>query len=207
VALSSLLGGIAIPLYTFGYSRLPSAGAQIAEGEPLPGSALKSLDGRDVSSAELDPAILMFFREDWCPPCLAQIQEVAEQYRALERRGVTVALISGQPQCETAKLADKADVPFLHRIDEGLEVARALGLFHEAALPAGLPSRICASGNSAYLPTVVVTGREGLVALNAQTDNYRVRPELATFLVALDAAGVIEPLTDEPNSPEGMSRG
>ena len=155
--------------------------------------SLRSLEGREVSSAELAPALLMFFRGNWCPLCMAQIQEVAEQYRSLERRGVKVALISGQPQRETTKLAERFDVPFLHLIDEGLVVAGALGLLHEEALPPGLASRTGASDNSAYLPTVVITGLEGLVLLVARTDNYRVRPEPSTFLEALDAAGFVEP--------------
>lgn len=189
---SLLLGGIAIPLYTFGYSRLPTPITKIVVGEPLPEFLLKSLDGRDVSSAELAPALLMFFRGNWCPLCMAQIREVAEQYRALRRRGVTIALISGQPQRETAKLAMRFDVPFLHLLDEGLEVAKALGLHHEGALLPGLALATGARDGSAYLPTVVVTDRTGRVVLNAQTDNYRVRPEPATFLEALDAAGVVE---------------
>jgi len=57
-----------------------------------------------------------------------------------------------------------------------------------ARFPAALPLR----GASAYPPTVVVTGPTGLVVLNAQTDNYRVRPE---------------PATNEPSAAEGARSG
>ncbi len=203
VAHSLLLGGLAIPLYTFGYSKLPTGACRIVVGECLPQFTMQSMGGGDVSSVELAPAILMFFRGNWCPLCMAQIHEVAEQYKELERRGVTVALISGQPQQETEKLAKQFDVPFLHFVDEGLRVARQLGLLHERALPAGLAGRIGASDDSAYLPTVVVTDRDGLVVLCAETDNYRVRPEPSTFMKALDDAGVGEVPLDEAKSVGG----
>jgi len=193
VTQSLLVGVIGIPVYTFGYSRLPRAGSEIAAGQPLPAFTLTDVNGRDVHGSELAPAVLMFFRGNWCPLCMAQIQEIAEQYQELERRGVTVALISGQPQPETAKLASQFVVPFLHLVDEDMVVARKLGLFHEQALPAGLASRIGSRSDSAYLPTVVVTDSEGRVLLNARTDNYRVRPEPSTFLAVLDAEDNVAP--------------
>lgn len=178
------LGWIGFPVYVFWYSVLPKpATPPFAVGNPLPPFTLYGIDGATVPSEEVPgPALWMFFRGNWCPLCMAQIHEVAEAYKELSQRGVTVALISGQSEQATRKLAKKFDVPFLHLIDRDYIVAKQLGLFHENAVPPGATLMLGATSNDAMLPTVVVTDASGVVAFYSQTDNYRIRPDPRDFM-------------------------
>ena len=184
----SLVGNYA---YTHWYSRLgrrPSAA--LAVGATLPPFALEDDDGRPLPSQELvahGPTVWLFFRGNWCPLCMAQVREVAAQYRALADRGAQVVLVSAQSHAKTAALAARFDVPFVFARDPWLRAARALGVLHRGGLPAGF--QVLGYESDTLYPTVVITDASGRVVFADQTDNYRVRPEPATFLAALDRVG------------------
>ena len=187
---SVLIGGVGFPAYVFWYSKLPIPQTQPFEvGEKLPDFVLYGVDGAAVSTADLSgaPALLMFFRGNWCPLCMAQIREVASAYQQFADKGVQVALISGQSEEATRSLAERFEVPFLHLIDRDYGVAKQLGLFHEGAVPPGAQLTLGATSGDAWLPIVVVTDGAGVVRYHAQTDNYRVRPDPRDFLGMFEA--------------------
>lgn len=175
--------------YLFGYSRFGrEKSSRIEVGSEMPNVVFTDVDGKPVSTADLRgaPAVLLFFRGNWCPLCMAQIREVAASYRALSDRGARVVLISPQSEKHTRSLAAKYEVPFEYWIDADLSAAKEL----EIVAPNGVPLGMELLGYDAdtVLPTVVVIDADGVVRMADQTDNYRVRPEPETFLAALDGA-------------------
>lgn len=182
-------GGASVIAYLRWYSRFDREESEtIAVGAKLPSFELVDEQGRSVRSEELleGPAVLLFYRGNWCPLCMAQIREVAALYRALDERGCTVALISGQSEKHTRSLAAEFDVPLRFLVDADLAVARRLGVFHEGGVMPGL--KLLGYDDDTVMPTVIVVGADGRVLMADQTDNYRVRPEPETFLAVLDAA-------------------
>jgi peroxiredoxin len=182
---AGLLGTAA---YVFWYSKLGRGiNAQIAVGRQLP--RFDAEDGRgdgiDSSAFLGRPTLIMFYRGNWCPLCMAQVKEIAAQYRELARRGVDVVLVSPQPHTHTTALAARHGVPFRFLVDHGGRAAKKLGLLHTAGLPMGLQALGYAS-DTVY-PTVIITDKSGTIIYCDQTDNYRVRPEPETFLRVLDA--------------------
>lgn len=167
---------------TFG-GRLPSARLQV--GSALPHFSLRNASGASVTAAQLTgkPAILVFYRGNWCPLCMAQIKELAARYRDLSDLGVRVALISPQPHGNTVALAEKFRVNFDFLTDEGNAAARALGIENANGTPMGM--QMFGYANDTVLPTVVITGSDGKVVWTHQTDNYRIRPEPDTYLEVL----------------------
>ena len=175
-------------LYVFWYSRLdrkPSASLEV--GQRLPDLAFVDGAGGRVELADLGegPLLLMFYRGNWCPFCNAQIREIAGDYRQLEERGVTVAFISPQSHEKTREIAERFDIPAHFLSDPESRAAKALGIFHGGGLPAGF--EMMGYDTDTVLPTVIVTDAQRTVLWADQTDNYRVRPEPATFLAVLDA--------------------
>lgn len=156
----------------------------IAVGQRLPDFEAEE-GGRLVRASELSgrPAVLLFYRGNWCPLCMAQIREIAKSYRELSELGAEVVLISGQPHEKTAALARRFDVPFRFWVDGGLRAAKRLGIFHAGATPLGF--EVLGYDADGVLPTAIVIDAEGTILLADQTDNYRVRPEPETFLEAL----------------------
>ena len=181
------LGLIGVNTYIFWYSNLgrPQApGLQV--GAVLPDFNLEDTEGQVITSARFrgSPTLLMFYRGNWCPLCVAQVREIAEQYRELQSRGVKVILVSPQPADNTRELAQRFDAPMTFAVDRDCAAAKQLNIFHDNAVPsnAGLDGY---DSDSVY-PTVVVTDDDNRVIWSDVTDNYRVRPEPALFLQVLD---------------------
>lgn len=184
--LLALAGWVGFLLYAYWYSRLGRRKSEkLRIGYRLPEFILKDVTGKKVSSNDLTakPAILMFYRGNWCPLCMAQIKELASRYRELEASGVRIALISPQPHDNTIELAKKFDVNFDFLTDEGNRAARVLGIAAENGIPMGM--QMMGYESETVLPTVIITGEDGKVIWTHETDNYRVRPEPDVFLEVL----------------------
>ncbi|GCB05244.1 peroxiredoxin [Ralstonia sp. SET104] len=177
-------------LYVFWYSRLGRAdNPHLKVGLPLPRFELEDVAGTTVDSSQFlgKPVLLLFFRGNWCPLCMAQIREVAAQYRELDRRGIQVVLISPQPHDNTRELAAKFSVPFHFYVDRGNRAAEKLGILAKHGLPAGLQTQ--GYDSDTVFPTVVMTDASGTISFADLTDNYRLRPEPETFLRVADQLG------------------
>ncbi len=174
-------------LYAYWFSsfggRRPSPA--LRPGAALPHFTVTDAGGAQVSAAQLTdrPAILMFYRGNWCPLCMAQVKELAARYRELEALGVRVALVSPQPHENTVELARKLRVNFDFLTDRGNAAARVLGIENRNGTPAGMQA--FGYDNDTVLPTVIITGPDGRVLWAHETDNYRIRPEPESFLAVL----------------------
>jgi len=191
--LVALAVGVLLPLvYVFWYSRFDSRPVgPLGLGHPLPDFTLTGLDGRTLHSTELTarPALWVFYRGNWCPFCMAQIREIAAQYRELAARGTDILLVSPQPQSHTQDLAQRFDVPMRFFTDHDNQAAGILGIVAEGGLPLGM--QVLGYDSDVPLPTVFITAAGGKIVYCDLTENYRVRPEPAEFRRALTAAGLI----------------
>lgn len=174
-------------LYVFWYSKLGRPQNSIIQvGKPLPDVRFEDSDGNEVTSASLKgrPVIYLFYRGNWCPLCMAQIKEIAAEYKRLEATGTQVVLVSPQSHEKTAALANRFDVKFKFLTDPALASGKALGIFMKNGLPMGM--EMLGYDSDTLYPTIVVTDKEGVVIFHDQTDNYRVRPEPETFLKVVE---------------------
>lgn len=183
----ALAGWFGFLLYAYWFStyggRQPSAKLKV--GSTLPAFTVRNASGASVTSAQLTdkPTILIFFRGNWCPLCMAQIKELASRYKDISALGVRVALISPQPHSNTEALAKKFGVEFDFITDLGNAAARALGIAQAHGLPMGM--QMMGYDSETVLPTVVITDNNGKVIWTHETDNYRVRPEPDVYLDVL----------------------
>ncbi|AEG01935.1 peroxiredoxin family protein [Methylomonas methanica] len=169
--------------------------AKFKVGCVLPNFSVKNAHGATITSAQLTdkPAILIFFRGNWCPLCMAQIKELVGRYREISALGVRVALISPQPHTNTEALAKQFSVAFEYITDEGCAAARALGIAQAHGLPMGM--QMMGYASETVLPTVIITDRNGTVIWSHETDNYRIRPEPDLYLDVLRRQGIV-PVVD-----------
>lgn len=182
----SLCGAVTFFLYSTWYSKLgvPET-ARLKVGSVLPLLDFIKPDGQRFSTEALRgrPALLMFYRGNWCPLCMAQFKEIAAQYREISRFGARVLLVSPQPHANTAALAKRFDVEFDFLTDTGNSAARRLGIEMKSGLPLGM--ELLGYDSDTVFPTVIVVDSNGVIRWVDQTDNYRVRPEPETFLPIL----------------------
>lgn len=184
-------GLVTLVIYSYWYSSLPRPENGILQvGQSLPAFELETEAGDVIQSNSFlgKPLLLLFYRGNWCPLCMAQIREVAAQYQELHDRGVEVALVSPQPHKYTRSLAAKFDVPFRFLVDPGNRAAKRLGVYAKDGLPFGLQA--LGYDTDTVWPSVVITDRRGEILFADLTDNYRVRPEPSTFLEILDGHGI-----------------
>lgn len=180
------VGWAGFVVYAYWYSsfgRKPSA--QLRVGVTLPRFTVKDSDGATIGSAMLTdrPAVLIFYRGNWCPLCMAQVRELVDRYQDLRAIGVRVALISPQPHRNTMALARKFGVDFDFLTDEGNVAARTLGIANAHGLPMGM--QMMGYDSETVLPTVVITDGNGKIVWTHETDNYRIRPEPDVYLEVL----------------------
>lgn len=182
----AVLGFAGFLLYDYWYSTFRKRHSQLLEvGQPLPDFEVLDTQGNAVSASQLTdrPTVWIFYRGNWCPLCMAQIREIADDYRQLAELGVRVALVSPQPHRYTKDLAKKFDVPFDFLADEDNRAAQRLGIAHRNGLPAGM--QMLGYDSDTVLPTVIITAHGGDILWVHETDNYRVRPEPMTYLDVL----------------------
>jgi len=182
----AVLGLVGFLVYDYWYSSFRNRHSQALEvGKALPGFELTDTRGDTVTSVSLTdkPCVWIFYRGNWCPLCMAQIREIADDYRRLEELGARVALISPQPHRYTRNLARKFDVSFDFLTDDGNRAAEKLGIAHRNGLPAGMQA--LGYAGDTVLPTVIITAKGGEIIWVHETDNYRVRPEPETYLSVL----------------------
>lgn len=175
-------------LYIFWYSRFGREDNSLLKvGQKLPDFSLKDASGKAVSSKEIgsQASLIMFYRGNWCPLCMAQIKEVAGQYRELEKRGIKIYMVSPQSEGHTSDLAKRFDVNMNFLIDEDNKAADTLQIIARNGLPVGLQA--LGYDSDTVMPTVVMTNEQGKIIFADLTDNYRVRPEPEDFLKVFDA--------------------
>ena len=191
-AIVALANGVVLALaYIHWYSRFGTRNlSALSIGSLLPDMTLEALDGRELKTLMLaqKPALWLFYRGNWCPLCMAQIREVAAEYRRLHERGVEDYLISPQPEKNSLSLSQRFDAPMQFLRDRDNRMAQRLGILAEGGLPMGMQA--LGYDSDVPMPTVFITAPGGRIVYSDLTDNYRVRPEPAEFMAALDRAGL-----------------
>ena len=99
--------------YDHWYSRLGRGQAAVAEGDQFPTLPFLDANGEPVFSDDWQgqKTLVLFYRGNWCPLCVAQVKELAERYQAITDRGYRVVCISPQSQQQTAAIAERFSVP------------------------------------------------------------------------------------------------
>ncbi len=174
-------------LYNFWYSSLDrGTHSALQVGNQLPYFKVTDTSGEvvDTNIFKDKPAIIIFFRGNWCPLCMAQIKEIAASYRELTSYGARVALISPQPEKNTQALAKKFDTSFMFLTDVDNKAAQTLGINMENGLPTGM--EMLGYEKDTVYPTVIIAGADGRILYSDFTNNYRIRPEPKEFIKVLD---------------------
>lgn len=193
-AVVAAAGWIGFLLYAYWYSHLDrTEDTRLEVGKRLPFFTLtnQEVDIVDSEVLSVGPAIILFYRGNWCPVCMAQIKELAERSAEFAALGVRVALISPQPFAHTVALARKhaAATSLEFYTDKGNAAARILGIDDRHGLPLGM--QVLGYASETVLPTLIVTDREGRVIWTDETENYRVRPEPDTYLNVMRESNLV----------------
>lgn len=170
--------------YDFWYSRLGRGEAAVGEGEVFPTLPFLNADGEPVFSDDWQgqKTLILFYRGNWCPLCVAQVKELAERYQNIADQGFRIVCISPQSQAQTASIAERFSVPMVFLSDPQAQAADSLGIRHSAGVPAGMSGY----DPDTVFPSIFVLNEQGRVLKAFLNDNYRDRPDPDSLVETLE---------------------
>ncbi len=164
----------------------------IQPGADMPEFCLMTLDGELLSRDKVlagKATVLMFVRGNWCPLCMGQVKELAEEYRMVAEMGAQVIVVSSQPARKSQKLAWRVKAPIQFLLDNKNRAAETLGILHEKGAFAG--TELLGYKPDVAYPTTLIINAAGRILYSDQTDNYRLRPEPSEFIQVLEMSNQI----------------
>ncbi len=169
-------------LYVFWYSALQRRQQDtLAVGKKIPNFVAYKND-IEVPSTSFKgfSTVIIFYRGNWCPFCMAQIKELAQKYRELVNSGIKIVLISPQAEKITETLAQRFNVPFIFLTDKDNQAATLLGINHNNGVPMGM-GMMGYDADTVY-PTVIVINKKSKIVYLDETQSFRNRPQPKTYL-------------------------
>ena len=191
VAQYSALGFCAVHLlcwdrYINWYSKYPERDLQITKGKAMPSGVLYDTEGNRHKTADMNraDAVWLFFRGNWCPFCTAQIEQVAKEYRAIEKKGFRIYIVGNQPVEKSVKLEERLKFSRVFLTDPDHSYAKKTGLLDVGNLPLGL--ELFGYKKDLYYPALIIV-KNGRVTDIELPSNYRDRPESRIILDRINA--------------------
>jgi peroxiredoxin len=163
--------------YTTWYSELGDRTAdRIKEDKRLPKINLQTIEGKAITSDEWlgTKRLVIFYYGNWCPICMGQLAELRKFAERFAENGVKITLVSPQPETNSRQLAEKYGPLMEFVVDKDSAAAKALGILHDAGVPAGL--QMLGYDQDMPKPTAFILDEKGRVLYVDLPENYRVRP-------------------------------
>ncbi len=177
----------------------PQDAVPLMVGASIPNSALKGLDGKDITlSAALGkkPAIVIFYRGGWCPFCNAHLSELAKIESDILKRGYQIIAISPDLPEELNKTLTKDHLNYKLFSDSKADAMKAFGvgfrLDDQTFTKYRDQYRIDlerSSGQKHHIlpvPSVFVVNAKGKITFVHSDPDYKVRIKGQALLDALD---------------------
>ena len=122
---------------------------EVAVGKPPPDFSFKTHDGESMklSSLKGKPVVLYFYPKDETPGCTAEAKDFRDQWKDLEKKGVTVIGISTDTPESHKAFATHHNLPFHLVSDESGTIAKSFGVPNRAGFLARQTFVIGADGN------------------------------------------------------------
>lgn len=184
----ALIGFGFLQWFVRGYSSYGRGKSQaIVLGQPLPDIEFHTLDGQSVTPHDFAGAktLLVFFRGNWCPLCMAQLKEICARADELAKNSVQVKFISNQSIDQSKTLTEELSLRDNFEVlqDRDLRVAKALAIADIGGTPAMLKDYPA----DTVMATVIALDEEGRVIFGDEAESYRVRPHPDRFMPVLSS--------------------
>lgn len=163
--------------------------------------------GKPIRSEDLlalGPLVINFFRGRWCPYCVTELETWRELQPEVRRRGALFVAISPQTSRQNDFTLQQHALPFPLLADPGAHLAAQFGIAytipetHRSYFQSILVNIPFNNAGLSYhnateaswrlpLPAVFVVNRDNTIAFSEAHADFRVRPEPAAVLAALDS--------------------
>ena len=182
--------------------RMLALGAKAPSFELVDALTDKIVRSEDVLA--LGPMVVKFFRGRWCPYCTTELESWRDLFPELRRRGAFLMALSPQLRRQNDFTIQQHKLPFPLLSDPGARVAEQFGIAYTVpeqhrsyyrGILVNIPfvnsgvmyDRATEESWRLPIPAVFVLRQDGTVAWRQGFADFRVRPEPAEVLAALDA--------------------
>ena len=164
------------------YSLFPPRKEKIVLNKVMPNGSLFDMEGSSISIKSLNtsPGVWLFYRGNWCPFCVAQIEELSNEYQEIRKLGYELRFVSTQSLSHSKSLASKLNLKEAFFRDDNGKYLDSIGLLDKAGLPVAL--EVLGYEKPVGYPAIVISNPKGKVSFIDITDNYRDRPESSFIL-------------------------
>ena len=182
--------------------RMLALGAKAPSFELVDALTDKIVRSEDVLA--LGPMVVKFFRGRWCPYCTTELESWRDLFPEVRRRGAFLMALSPQLRRQNDFTIQQHKLPFPLLSDPGARVAEQFGIAYTVpeqhrsyyrGILVNIPfvnsgvmyDRATEESWRLPIPAVFVLRQDGTVAWRQGFADFRVRPEPAEVLAALDA--------------------
>jgi len=168
-------------------------------GAPIPNMVLTSAAGDKFKLREnlaKKPGIIIFYRGGWCPYCNRQLAQLQKIESSLVELGYQILAVSPDRPQNLAQSLKKLKPSYTLLSDSSMRVSSAFGIAFQVDDPTvekyhgyGIDLE-AASGEKHHLlpvPSVFITGRDGLIGFTYVNPDYKVRIDSDVLLAAAKA--------------------
>jgi peroxiredoxin len=169
----------------------------VKAGEMAPRFRLRCRHGDLIDLSDLldhGPVVISFFRGDWCPFCVLQLEALVAAHPEIERLGATLIALSPQAQGNSFPPGTDGERPFPVLQDLGCEIAAryriAFTVSHQyraayLALGYAHSARNGSKGWMLPIPATYLLDNTGLVVLSYLDADHTTRLEPTGIIAAL----------------------
>lgn len=169
----------------------------LAPGTRAPEFDLENANGKRIRLSDMlgfGPAVVKFFRGRWCPYCVTELEAWRDLYDQLRERGAFLVAIGPQTVRQNDFMVGQHRLPFPVLADPGCRVAASYGAMwtvpeamrgYYRSILVNIPF---INGDESWrlpLPATFVVARDGQITYSEAHADFRVRPEPAEALAAL----------------------
>ncbi|MBN1987731.1 MAG: AhpC/TSA family protein [Prolixibacteraceae bacterium] len=170
-------------------------------GQQAPDVQATDADGRTFQLSEelkKGPAVLIFYRGQWCPYCNKHLGEIQENLQQFMEKGATVVAVSPEKPEYLQKTALKTGARFSLLYDKDYQIADAYDvtfqpgsfsrIIYNAVLGAKLKEAHSDNSQQLPIPATYVIDRKGQIVWRHFDPDYKKRSTVDEIVRALELA-------------------
>jgi peroxiredoxin len=150
------------------------AGVKVSVGQAMPGFTLPDGEGHPVSLSQFQgkqPVLLLFYRGDWCPYCMGQLEDYQNLLQVLDDYNIQLIAISPDSEATTKNTSHRFGQSYIFLSDTDRQVAEELGIRSDENLPH---------------PSLFVVATDGSLLWYFVHTNHKARPSSQQVRKLLD---------------------
>jgi len=139
-------------------------GVKVVVGQQAPLFSLPDAQGNAVSLQQYkskQPVMLLFYRGDWCPFCVDQLEDYQSLLPELEKYNIQLIAISPDARASIENTQRKFGRSYLFLSDQDLQITRKYGIGNKKDLPH---------------PAIFLIDKEGTLVWYYASKDHKARP-------------------------------